>query len=108
MEAILTDAGEFQQFLCHENLFFSLNITFQVMTVAEMSASHQHPITPAFEGLNDKNRVYAARAHDPDGSHVRWVLNPRHPCQISSGISAPVTEKCNDFRFDLFHIHTFL
>jgi len=48
VEPTLTDAGEFQQFLGHEDLFFSLNITFQVMAVAEVSAGHQNPVTPAF------------------------------------------------------------
>jgi hypothetical protein len=94
--------------LGHENLFFSLNITFQVMAVAEMSAGHQNPIAPAFQCLDNKERVHTPRTHDPDGSHIRRVLKPGHPCQVSPGIGTPVTEKRNDFGFNLFHIYTFL
>jgi hypothetical protein len=107
MKPALADTREFQQFLGHENLFFSLNITFQVMAVAEMSAGHQNTVAPAFECLNNKKRIHATRTHDPDGSHIRRVLKPGHPCQVSPGIGAPVTEKGNDFGFNLFHIFTF-
>jgi len=93
--------------LGHENLFFSLNITFQVMAVAEMSACHQNSVAPAFQCLNNEQRIHATRTHDPDGSHIRRVLKPRHPCKVSPGIGAPVAEKRNDFGFKLFHIHTF-
>jgi hypothetical protein len=93
--------------LGHENLFFSLNITFQVMAVAEMSAGHQNAVAPAFERLNNKERIDAPGTHDPDGSHIRRVLKPGHPCQVGPGIGAPVTEKRNDFGFNLFHIYTF-
>ena len=48
MQPVFADAGQIQQLLGHEHLFFSLYITFQVMTVAEMSTGYQHPIRSAF------------------------------------------------------------
>jgi hypothetical protein len=54
MKPLFADAGNIKQFLSQSNLFFSLNITFQVMAITEMSPGHQDAFTPLFEGLDDK------------------------------------------------------
>ena len=54
MESFRADAGQVEQFLGEYNLFFSLNITFQVMAITEMSPGHQNAVTALFECLYDK------------------------------------------------------
>jgi hypothetical protein len=44
MQALAADAGKIKQLLCEPNLFFRLNITFQVMAVPEVSAGHENAV----------------------------------------------------------------
>jgi hypothetical protein len=44
MESLAPDAGKLQQMLGQSDLFFRLNITFQVMAVADVSAGHQRAV----------------------------------------------------------------
>jgi hypothetical protein len=69
MQAVPADAGQLKQLLGQLDFLFSLNITFQVMTVTEMSAGYQRAVTSIFQRLNNKDRIDPARAHDPDGPH---------------------------------------
>jgi hypothetical protein len=104
MQAVPADAGQLQQFLGQLDFLFSLNITFQVMTIAEMSAGYQSAVTSIFQCLNDKNRIDPARTHDPDGPHIGRMLKPGNSGQIRARIRTPVTQECNDFGFKIFHV----
>jgi hypothetical protein len=107
VKPVLANAGQIEQFPGQEELFFSLDITFQVMAVTEMSPGHQDAVGPLSQGPYDEHRVYAARAHHPYRPHVGRVLQPGHPCQIRSGIGAPVAQKRYDFWFEFCHTFTF-
>jgi hypothetical protein len=106
MESFRADAGQVEQFLGEDNLFFGLYITFQVMAIAEMSPGHKHTITALPEGFNDEGRVNPAGTHDPHGSQVRRILQARNTRQISPGVSTPVTQKRCNLRLKITHIFT--
>jgi hypothetical protein len=65
-------------------------ITFQVMTLARMSAADQHSVCSQLKGLKYKGRLYPATAHDTDYTHVRRILFPGSACQVSRGIGTPI------------------
>jgi hypothetical protein len=103
VQPISADTGELQKIAGHPDFFVRLNITFQVMAVAEMSPGDQSPVTALFEGLDDKERIHPARAHDTHGPEVGRILQPRHPGQVGPGIRAPVAEEGHDFGFVIRH-----
>jgi hypothetical protein len=73
------------------------------MAIAEMSPGHQYAICSLLERFNNKYRINTARTHNPDSSQVGWILQPGYSCQISPGISTPVTQKRHNFRLKLCH-----
>jgi hypothetical protein len=60
--------------LRHPDLLFSLNITFQVMAITDMSPTHQDAVPSHLKGRDDECRIYPAGAHNPNGSQVGRVL----------------------------------
>jgi hypothetical protein len=68
-------------------------ITFQVMTFAQVSATHQHPVSTLGKSVDDQIRVYHTGTHHPDNPAVRGILDPGNSGQISTGIGAPITEE---------------
>jgi hypothetical protein len=80
VKPVFPNAGYVEQFLGQEQFFFSLNITFQVMAVTEMSPGHQDAVAPLTESLDDEHRVHSARAHHAHRPHVGWVLQSGHTC----------------------------
>jgi hypothetical protein len=90
MESLFSDAGKTKQFLSTAYFLFSLNITFQVMAITEMSPSHKDAVTSFFKCSNDKQRINSAGTHDTYGPDIGWVLQSRNTGQIGPGIGAPV------------------
>ena len=68
-------------------------ITFQVMTVADVSAGHQDAVRPFQESLEQKAVIYPAGAHEPDQTDIGRILHAGHPGQISPGIGTPVADE---------------
>jgi hypothetical protein len=71
-------------------------ITFQVMTFAQVSATHQHPVGSLGKSVNNQIGVDHTGTHHPDNPAVRGVLDPGNPGQISTGIGAPIAEEGNN------------
>jgi hypothetical protein len=74
-------------------------ITFQVMAVADVSAGNQDAVRPFQESLEQEPVIQPAGAHESDQTDIGWILHAGHPCQVSPGISAPVADKSQYFRF---------
>jgi hypothetical protein len=68
-------------------------ITFQVMTIADVSAGNQDTVRPFQESLEQKAVIHPAGTHESDQTDIARILHAGHPCQISPGISAPVANK---------------
>jgi hypothetical protein len=70
------------------------------MTVADVSASDKDTVGPVFKPLKYEIRVDTAGAHNPNNTHIRGILKPADPSQISRRICTPVTGKCKYFGFE--------
>jgi hypothetical protein len=90
MEPLASDAGQLEQLLGQSDLFFRLNITFQVMAVADVSAGYQRAVTALPQRSRDEDRIHPTRAHHPDGANIGGVLHAGHPRQVGPGVGAPV------------------
>ena len=73
----------------------ALNITLQVMAVADMSPGDQDAIRTLVKSVEQKARMDTSRAHQPNQADVGWILQARNPCQVGTGIRAPVAQKSN-------------
>jgi hypothetical protein len=107
MQPLGADAGDFEQMLGQLDLFFGLDITFQVMAVAEMSPGHQDPVGAGFQRRDDKGRIHPARAHDPDRAQVGRILHPGYPGEVRAGIGTPVAKKRHNLWLEFYHGFTF-
>lgn len=76
------------------------------MAISDVSATHKDAVSTFLESLEDLVRPYGGRAQCSNGSEVWWILKTAHPCQIGAGISAPIAQKTNDCRFELFTGHS--
>jgi hypothetical protein len=76
------------------------DITFQVMAVTEVSASHQHAIGTVLEALEDKIGIYPPGAHHPDDTKIRGILKSTDASQIRRRICTPVAGKGDDPWFE--------
>jgi hypothetical protein len=70
------------------------------MAVAKVSAAYQNAVCPLLESLEDKIGGDPARAHDPYHPNAGRVLQPTDPCQISTGIGAPIAAESDNFGFE--------
>jgi hypothetical protein len=59
---------------------YGIVITSLVMTLAELSATHENTICTSMERLDNKEWIYSSGAHDPYNPDVWWVLKPGYPC----------------------------
>jgi hypothetical protein len=76
-------------------------ITFQVMTVSQVSP-HDHNAVYAFvEGVHDQVGMDHAGAVHPDHPQVGGILEPGDPGQVGPGISAPVAKKSENDWFKI-------
>jgi hypothetical protein len=106
VEPLFADAGDVKQFLGQTDFLFGLFITFQVMAITEMSPGHQNAVAPVFERFQHEQRIDPPRTHHTHGSDAGRILQPGNACQVSPGVSAPVTQKSNDSRFKISHYIT--
>ena len=103
-EAVLFDAGKGEKLFHHRDSFGCHVITVQVMAIADVSAAHKNAVSTFLESLENVVRRYGGRAHHPNVTDVGRVLQPTDSRQVSPGISAPVAEKRQNFRFESCHI----
>jgi len=78
-------------------------ITFQVMTVAGMSAGHPNAVSPFPQGRQKKLGAHAAGTGDADHPDVGRIRHPADTGQIGGAVAAPVTQKTDDFWFPIGH-----
>ena len=74
------------------------------MAFAEMSTTDKNAVSTIDKSVQKKGSVYTPGTHDPDDPDMGWILKPRHPSRISSGIAAPVTKEPQDFWFKVSHL----
>jgi hypothetical protein len=67
------------------------------MAIPDVSAGNHDPVHTREIGVKQEGMIDSARAHQTNETHVGRVLHATHPCQISSGIGAPITDKGYDF-----------
>jgi hypothetical protein len=70
------------------------------MTVTDMSAGDKNAIGTILKSLQNKIRIYPPGTHHPYDTKIWGILKPADAGQICRGIGAPVTSKCNYFRFE--------
>jgi len=68
-----------------------------------MSTGHEHAVTSLFKSSGDKHWINPTGAHDPYGSYVVRILQPRNTGKIRAGIGTPVTQKSSYFGLKIFH-----
>jgi len=95
--ALRLDAQQAYQFFSGFKDFTHLDITIQVMTVADVSAGDQDAVGAILESLEDKIGVDPPGTHDADDAQVRRILESAHPGEVGRGIGAPVTGKRENF-----------
>jgi hypothetical protein len=85
------------------------NITFQVMTIADVSAGYQDAVCAFQKSPEQKAVIHSAGAHYPDQTYIARILYAGHPGQIGSGIRAPVTHEGQDVRlFGRGHVYAYI
>ena len=69
------------------------------MTVADVSTGDQDAIGAFQESLEQKAVIDPAGAHESYQTNIGRILHPRYTSQIRTAISAPVTDKSDNFGF---------
>ena len=72
-----------QQFLGLLDPLFCSQISFQEMTIAFYSASHEGGISATFEGFQQVERIHFAGAHQLDDPDVRRIFQAHRTSQVS-------------------------
>ena len=73
------------------------------MAITDVSLAYEDPVTTLLESCQDEIGINPAGTHDADRPQVRWILQPRYACKISSCIGAPVAKKSNYFGLKIRH-----
>ena len=63
------------------------------MTVSDVSAGYQDAVCPFQKSPEQKAVIHSAGAHEPDQTHIAWILYAGHSGQVGPGIRAPVAHK---------------
>jgi hypothetical protein len=71
----------------------TLDITFQVIAVADVSPRYHHAVHAGAEGIEYEAMIHPSGTHEPDQPHIGWVLHTRHTRQVGTRIGAPVTHE---------------
>ena len=71
------------------------------MTITDVSAAYKDTIRSFLESLEYLMRPYGRGTQSPDSSKIRGVLESADTSQVSTGVSAPITKKTDNFRFEL-------
>jgi hypothetical protein len=93
----------FQEALEQGKLSAGIVITFQVMTFSGVSARNPYPVGPMTKRIQDKLRTHPARTRDTDNPNIGWVRHSAHASEVGSTVTAPVTEKGDNFWFLVVH-----
>ena len=99
-QALLIDSQQSEQLAGFFNDLPAFYITFQVMTVADVSAGNQDAVRSFLESLEQKAVIDSARTHQPYQADIGRILHTGHPGQVSPGISAPVAYEGQYFWFN--------
>ena len=92
-QAALINSKQPEHFPGFFNNLAASDITFQVMTIADVSAGHQHTVRPSQKRLQQETVIHPAGAHQADQTDVGRILHAGNPCQVGPGISTPVADK---------------
>ena len=92
-QAALVNPKQPEQFPGFFDDLAASHITFQVMTIADVSAGHQHTVRSFQKSLQQESVMYPAGAHQADQTDMGRILHAGDPCQIGPVISAPVADK---------------
>jgi hypothetical protein len=92
-QAALINSKQPEHFPGFFNDLAASDITFQVMTIANMSAGHHHTARPSQKRLQQEAVIHPAGAHQADQTDMGRILHAGDPCQVGPGISAPVANK---------------
>ncbi len=93
LQATLINSKQPEHFPGFFNDLAASDITFQVMTISDMSAGHQHTVRPSQKRLKQEAVIHPAGAHQTDQTDIGRILHAGDPCQVGPGISAPVANK---------------
>ena len=80
----------------------TLFITSQVIAVSDVSTGNHNPVHSRLISVQQEGMIDSARAHQTNETHIGRVLHPPHPCQVGSGIGAPVTHEGYNFGLECF------
>jgi hypothetical protein len=94
----------FEKILQQSKFSSGIVITFQVMALPGMSPRNPYPVRPVSQCVQDEFGTRSPCTGKPDDAHIGRVLHPGHANQIGSTITAPITQKGNDFRFPVTHV----
>jgi hypothetical protein len=92
-QAALVNPEQPEQFPGFFDDLAASDITFQVMTIADVSAGHQHTVRPSQKRRQQETVMHPAGAHQADQTNMGRILHAGDPCQVGPGISAPVADK---------------
>jgi hypothetical protein len=85
-----------QQFSDRFHSSFSVEITFQVMTVAGQSAGRHNPVNAPLEGVQHFDDIEPAGAGYLDDSEGRRILHPQRAGQVSRSVGTMATAKSHN------------
>jgi len=91
MDPVPFDSHVLHQFLEQVKFSARVEITFQVMAFAGMSAGDPDAVGPLTKGDQSEFGTHAAGAGNPHYPDVGGILHPADARQICSAIAAPVT-----------------
>jgi hypothetical protein len=98
-QTLLVDSQQPEQLAGFFNDLLASYITFQVMTVADVSAGNQDTVRSLQKSFEQKAVIDPARTHESYQADVGRILHAGHPGEVGSGISAPVAHEGQYFRF---------
>jgi hypothetical protein len=103
VQALLFNPAKSEQLFQKSHPFLGGVITVQVMAFSKVSSAHKDAVHPLLKCSQDMVRRHARRTHDPNHPHVRGILQPTDPSQVSSSVHSPRADKTNDLRLKFAH-----
>ena len=107
-EPAVIEPDAFHQPLDHEHPLCSLEVTFKIVAVTEMTSGDKYSVRTICKCFQDEERIDPARAHDTDNPYIGRVLDTTATCQVGSCIGTPVADNALDLglplsRFAFWH-----
>jgi hypothetical protein len=85
--------------------FGGVDITVQVMAVAEVSAEHEDGVEPTAQTLQHEDGIHPPGAHGQYRPHIGRILAPGDAGQVGRGVGTPFTQESQNLGFEpLGHI----